>query len=466
MSNWLKHLSFLCGCLLAAAIVAFLALSCAVTRGAEPQAPIPNGQSPVLLDFYADWCGPCQTMGPTVNGLAQAGYCVERINIDQNQTLAARYGVERIPCFIMVHDGRETDRVVGPTDYRRLEAMFQNAGRLTPAWRYERPAGCRSAIVRIFCQDGARMRSIGSGTLVKWKGRLVILTARHVIQDAKKILVWFYTGKTYAARVLSADATWDIAVLETDALPEGVEGAELELGADAKQSQGDRLESCGYGPDGKLACNNGLFLGYRRSSAAPCGPDDWMVISGHARGGDSGGPVFNRRGRLVGVLWGTDGKEVVCVQAGRIHLALDAAVSQQPFEQKAMVPVIATRTPTPPADLARPTPIEDLPRCPPAETTLVSLGGPGQNVEQRCLPQLFRRNPSPSPQPSVVVQPDPEVRRSLGSIDSKLDALIPPRMQSKPTEDENHEPSPLVAGLLRAGAVVVGFGVYFGTHQG
>ena len=76
------------------------------------------------------------------------------------------------------------------------------------------------------------------------------------------------------------------------------------------QIAGETAESCGYGPDGRLACNSGLFLGYKRSAETPDGPDDWFAISGHARGGDSGGGVFNRAGKLVGVLWGTDGQEV------------------------------------------------------------------------------------------------------------------------------------------------------------
>jgi hypothetical protein len=69
-----------------------------------------------------------------------------------------------------------------------------------------------------------------------------------------------------------------------------------------------------------------MFKGYRRDSMKGDGRDDWMVITGYARGGDSGGPVFNQRGLVVGVLWGTDGQEVVCVQPGRLHLVLQAAI--------------------------------------------------------------------------------------------------------------------------------------------
>ena len=80
------------------------------------------GQS-VMLDFYADWCGPCRAMSPTVDALIAAGYPVQRLNLDQNRPLAAKFGVQRIPCFIMLVDGREVDRVNEPTTYSRLERM-------------------------------------------------------------------------------------------------------------------------------------------------------------------------------------------------------------------------------------------------------------------------------------------------------------------------------------------------------
>jgi thiol-disulfide isomerase/thioredoxin len=345
-------------------------------RSAEP-----DDARPLLLDFYADWCGPCQAVKPAVDSLAREGYAIRRVNIDQDRELAARYEVESIPCFIMLERGREVERIVGAASVERLKLMYRSRNPKTqipnpqsplaphPAWRYERPVGHRAAVVRIYCQDDARTRSIGSGTLVKWNGKTVVLSARHVVKDAKSIVVELHNKRTHRARVVAVDAVWDCAVLELDGEPTGVEPAEVERGPAAIQAAGNRLESCGYGPDGRLACNSGLFLGYKRSTQTPAGPDDWFTISGHARGGDSGGGVFNQQGRLVGVLWGTDGQEVVCVQAGRLHKLLDQAVAQQDATQQKSIlqpaptpasPLLPWRNETKGRDDAQDTRIEAL----------------------------------------------------------------------------------------------------------
>lgn len=214
--------------------------------------------------------------------------------------------------------------------------------RPTAAWRYERAVGYRASVVRVECRHNAHVSFKGSGVLVCWGKRVVVLTARHVVKDAKTVIVRFYNGKRYRAKVIKVNRRWDCAVLDIGgAAPDGIEPAEFAFGADAAFKDGDRLESCGYGADNKLAVNIGLFKGYRRSSAALDGPDDWMVISGHARQGDSGGPVFDRQGRVVGVLWGTDGRTVVCVQPGRIHVMLNGVIAEQL--------AIFDRKPTPPA---------------------------------------------------------------------------------------------------------------------
>jgi thiol-disulfide isomerase/thioredoxin len=419
-----------------------------------------------LLDFYSDSCGPCRAMAPAVEEIAREGFAVKRINVSEDRESAATFNVTAVPCFVVIEDGREVDRIVGLTTVERLKVKLVRRPqarievdvkktRPHPAWRYERPEGHRSAVVRIYCQDDTRTRSIGSGVLVRWGKRIVVLTARHVVQDAKKIVVEFCTRKTCAARVLKVDVIWDCAVLDLTDRPEGIAPAEMELGNSAMQREGNRLESCGYGPDGKLACNSGLFLSYKRSTQAQNGPDDWMEISGHARSGDSGGPIFNERGHVVGVLWGTDGQHVIGVQAGRIHCLLDEAVPAE-AEQKALVALsVIERRPTPP--LPGPEP-EIQPVAPLVPVPSVHSDATRQDSAR----QIFGRKPIPQP-PAVVVKPDPEVRQALGDIDAKVGVLVGDRQRQQQAAEKpkSESPSPLLTGLAILAAIILGFVIYF-----
>jgi len=88
---------------------------------------LPGVGQAVFYDFYADWCAPCRAMDPTIQELVARGYPVEKVNIDRNPQLAAQYGVQSIPCYVMVVDGREVDRVLGGTTLSRLDRMCKLA---------------------------------------------------------------------------------------------------------------------------------------------------------------------------------------------------------------------------------------------------------------------------------------------------------------------------------------------------
>lgn len=84
-----------------------------------------NGNGLVLVDLYADWCGPCKMLAPTVEAIAEelsGKLTVGKLNIDENPSIADRYGVMSIPTLILFKDGKEENRLVG---LQSKEAIFR-----------------------------------------------------------------------------------------------------------------------------------------------------------------------------------------------------------------------------------------------------------------------------------------------------------------------------------------------------
>ena len=93
------------------------------------QADVLEADGPVLVDFWAPWCGPCRVVHPILEEIAaeREELTVYSLNVDDNQQTAGRYEVLSIPTMILFKDGAEAKRVVGALPKRRLEAELEPA---------------------------------------------------------------------------------------------------------------------------------------------------------------------------------------------------------------------------------------------------------------------------------------------------------------------------------------------------
>lgn len=333
-------------------------LSLVLVAGAALTAP----NDVMLLDFSATWCGPCRQMQPVVARLEREGYAVRQIDVDQQPGMARRYGIQGIPAFVLVRDGREIDRVVGTTTASHLKHLLDSAGggpsqgisaaggqlegsatrasgraasNDPPILRVKGSAGdqlsIRPAISTAPSENGApdfmapsvrvRVRekgasAYGSGTVIySTPSEAVVLTCGHIFREtgrAGEILVDVYEGPmhtTVAGEVISFDLEADVGLvrIQTEgklpALPVAPRSYQLRRGAG--------IASVGCSGGAAPSLERGRITAVNRY----LGPAN-IECSGLPVQGRSGGGLFSEEGYVIGVCSAADPSEGRGLYAG------------------------------------------------------------------------------------------------------------------------------------------------------
>lgn len=91
------------------------------------EAEVMGSDKPVLIDFYADWCGPCRMVGPIVEEIADEHpeYKICKVNVDEEQELAAEFGVMSIPSLFVLKNGEIVNRAMGAQPKARILELFE-----------------------------------------------------------------------------------------------------------------------------------------------------------------------------------------------------------------------------------------------------------------------------------------------------------------------------------------------------
>ncbi len=122
--------------LCAVCIVLLFAVGCSsepdgfVLTDANFHEKVLSSDQPVLVDFFATWCGACNEMAPVVAEVAgdfEGRAIVGKLDVDQNPTIADEYAISSLPTFILFHNGQIVDRIIGGTSKGTLSAMLDEA---------------------------------------------------------------------------------------------------------------------------------------------------------------------------------------------------------------------------------------------------------------------------------------------------------------------------------------------------
>ncbi|HET9774035.1 MAG TPA: thioredoxin [Nitrososphaeraceae archaeon] len=94
------------------------------------EAEVINSQLPVFVDFWAEWCGPCRMVGPAVEQLSKildGKVKIAKVNVDENQEIAVKYGIHSIPSLLLFKNGNEIARTVGAAPKEAYQKFIEES---------------------------------------------------------------------------------------------------------------------------------------------------------------------------------------------------------------------------------------------------------------------------------------------------------------------------------------------------
>lgn len=188
-----------------------------------------------------------------------------------------------------------------------------------------RPSGRpRPAVCRVVGSGGPSLVA-GSGVLVRVSGTQgLVLTAWHVVRGNRDAIeVTFPEGVTLPAKVVAWDQDWDLAALAISR----PEADPVAIAAKAPR-KGEPLTCAGYGQVGVYRELTGAVTDF--GSPTPQHPEQFVEVEGTARSGDSGGPIFDERGEVAGILFGQARGKTIGSCSTRLHLFLAEAGKKAP----------------------------------------------------------------------------------------------------------------------------------------